>query len=144
MSRSLKFLIGIAAVALMSWIHFEPLGNGKLFLDSLEQQARAAVASTELRGVEVRIERDPPTRRALLSGVADQFQREGQGELPGLNDLVGGIEGISGVKWTDETSEQRVAPLIAEILLLALGAYLIGIFLGWLFFGRAKKEGYLS
>jgi len=35
-------------------------------------------------------------------------------------------------------------PLIVEILILTAIAYAIGIGIGWLFFGRAKKSTYLG
>ena len=35
-----------------------------------------------------------------------------------------------------------VMPLLAEILLILLAAYLVGVLLAWLFFGR-KKDSYL-
>jgi hypothetical protein len=34
-------------------------------------------------------------------------------------------------------------PLIAESLIAVLVAYLIGVGLAWLFFGRPKKDSYL-
>ena len=34
-------------------------------------------------------------------------------------------------------------PLIVESLLVLLVAYLIGVGLAWLFFGRPKKDSYL-
>jgi len=34
-------------------------------------------------------------------------------------------------------------PLLAETLLILLAAYLIGIALAWLLFGRKKKDTYL-
>lgn len=34
-------------------------------------------------------------------------------------------------------------PLLAETLIILVGAYLIGVALAWLFFGRARKETYL-
>jgi hypothetical protein len=35
-------------------------------------------------------------------------------------------------------------PLLAETLILIAIAYVIGIGLGWLFFGRPKKTSYLG
>lgn len=34
-------------------------------------------------------------------------------------------------------------PLIAETLILLVGAYLVGVGLAWLFFGRPKRDSYL-
>ena len=34
-------------------------------------------------------------------------------------------------------------PLLAETLLAIVAAYLIGVGIAWLFFGRSKKDSYL-
>ncbi len=34
-------------------------------------------------------------------------------------------------------------PLLLETLLALVAAYLIGTFVAWIFFGRAKKDSYL-
>jgi hypothetical protein len=101
MPALVKFLVGLAAVLLMVWVHHGPLGGGKQMIDRLEGEARARVTEAEVPGVEVRLGRDPLSRHAILSGPADAFQREGQGSLKGLNDLVGEIEGIAGVEWAN-------------------------------------------
>src|SRR5687768_15147513 len=100
MTPAVKFLIGLAAVAAMGWIHHGPLGNGEAFLRKIETDAQAAVARTEVP-VEVRMQRDPLARVAILSGQADEFQREGQGSLKGINDLVRETEGVADLRWTD-------------------------------------------
>ena len=101
MSRSVKFLIGLAATLLMGWVHHGPLGQGETLVDRLESQARAAVAQTEVQGVEVRLGRDPLSRTATLSGPANRFQREGRGSLKGIDDYVSEVEGVSGIEWTN-------------------------------------------
>jgi hypothetical protein len=144
MSATVKFLIGFVATLLMGWIYHGPLGNGERLIDTLEGRARQAVAATEVANINVRLSRRPLARVATLSGPADEFQREGQGSLKGLNDVVGEIEGISGVDWADTPAAQdRVIPLVAETLGLSGLAFLVGVVIGWLFFGRSRKEGYL-
>ena len=141
MSPAVKFLIGLIAVLLMGWIHHGPLGNGERLVRSLEQQAQAAVAGTGL-DVNVQLDRDPLSRRANLSGSADAFQREGQGSLKGINDLVAEVPGISGIRWADEPDGARVMPLLAESLLQILVAYLVGLAFAWVIWGRKRREGY--
>jgi hypothetical protein len=141
MSPAMKILTGLAAVLAMGWLYHGPLGNGERLIDGLEGQAKAAVQQTELEGVEVRLGRDPLTRFATLSGPADPFQREGQGNLKGLNDLVAEIDGISGFRWADEP-EEFAMPLLAESLLQIVLAYLIGLGIGWLIWGRKRREGF--
>jgi hypothetical protein len=101
MSPALKFLIGLAAVLLMGWVYHGPVGNGEALISRLEAQARAAVLEGGVPGVQVRLKRDPLSRVAVLSGPANDFQREGMGQFPGLNDRVRGIEGISAIEWAN-------------------------------------------
>lgn len=143
MRASFKFIIGLVVVLLLAWISHGPLGNGAAIVDGLEAEARTAVAAAEVPGVDVSLSRDPLSRRATLAGPANNFQREGMGEFPGLTDRVGAIDGISGVQWADQGDLSAGMPLLLETMLLLLAAYLIGLALAWLLFGRAKKEGYL-
>ena len=97
-----KFLIGLAAALLFGWIAHGPLGQGDAYMSALEARAEAAVREAQVPGVTVRFSRDPATREAILSGDANDFQREGMGSLPGLNDRVRAVAGVSGLRW-DET-----------------------------------------
>lgn len=144
MSATVKFLIGLAAALLTGWIYHGPLGNGTALIDSLESEARTAVARTDVDGIDVRLSRRPLARVATLSGPANQFQREGQGSLKGLNDVVGEIEGISSVDWADTPqAQERVIPLLAETLAAVALAFILGVALAWLLFARKRSEGYL-
>jgi hypothetical protein len=144
MSPAVKFLIGLAAVTAMGWIEHGPLGHGEAYLSAIETKAQAAVAKTELP-VQVRMERDPMSRNALISGQADAFQREGQGSLKGINDIVQETDGVAGIRWADASQQEggRAMPLLLETLIPVLLAYLLGLAAGWFFLGRPKREGYL-
>ena len=143
MPASVKVLIGLVAVLLMGWLHQGPLGGGERLARQIEARARAAIVPAELPGVSVRLERDPLRRAAILSGKADQFQREGQGSLKGLNDLVGETEGVDSVTWVGE-GEPAGLPLLVEALALLLLAYLAGLGLGAFLFGRRRRQSYLD
>ena len=101
MSPAVKFLIGLAAALLAGWIGHGPLGQGEAFVDRLDAQAKEVIRQNEL-AVQVRFERDPLRRQAILSGHADQFQREGQDGFPGINARVAAVPGVSGVRWEGE------------------------------------------
>jgi hypothetical protein len=98
MSPIVKCLIGLAAALLTGWIGHGPLGQGEAFVDRLDAQAKAVIRANELP-VQVRFERNPLSREAILSGQADQFQREGIAGFPGINGRVAAIPGVSGVRW---------------------------------------------
>lgn len=144
MSPAMKFLIGLAAILLMGWAYHGPLvGNGEATVARLEQAAQAVVSDAAVPGVEVRMHRDPLARAAILSGPANSFQREGMGQYPGLTDRVAAIDGISSVGWADEGDRGGGIPLLVETFLMLVIAYLVGVGLAWLLFGRPKKESYL-
>jgi len=101
MTPTAKFAVGLAASLVAGWLYHGPAGNGERLVGALETRAKAAVAKEGVPGVEVVLGRDPLSRTATLSGPADQLQRDGLGSLPGLTDIVAGIEGISAVKWSN-------------------------------------------
>lgn len=143
MTSAVKLLIGLAATILMGSAWHGPLGNGARLIDSIEGRAKAAVAAAELPGVEVRLDRDPLSRAATLSGPADDFQREGLGGQPGLTDIVAETEGVNSVRWADRAGGGGGMPLLAELLLLLFLAYLIGLGAARLLWGRPKRTSYL-
>ena len=144
MSPNAKILAGLAAVLVMAWVYHAPLGVGAAFIERAEGEARRVVAEAEVPGIDVRLARDPLSRLATLSGPANEFQREGQGELKGLSDLVAEVEGVSDVQWVDEGELRRGVPLILEALIWMMAAYLVGLGLGRLIFGRRKKQSFLD
>jgi hypothetical protein len=101
MSPRVKFLIGLAAALLSGWIGHGPLGQGEAFVDQLDARSRAVIKQWELP-VQVRFERDPLSRQAILSGHIDQFQREGLPNFPGISGRVAMVPGVSGVRWEGE------------------------------------------
>jgi hypothetical protein len=101
MPNAAKFLIGLAAALIAGWLSHGPLGQGKAFIDGLETRARAEVREAGVPGVTVRFSRDPLRREAILMGNANDYQREGLGLYPGLNDRMRAIPGVSGVRWDD-------------------------------------------
>lgn len=143
MSTVARLLIGFAAALLAGWIAHGPLGRGALFIDSVQAQAEQVVRDAALPGVTVSFPRDPLARVAILSGPANDFQREGQGDLPGLNDRVAAVPGVSEVRWADAASSAGGFPLLVETLIMVAFAFLIGLGLGRLFFGRPKRDGFL-
>ena len=101
MPLSAKFLAGLCAALLAGWLSHGPLGRGEAFIDSVEAQASLVVHDAGVPGVSVRMARNPLRREAILSGDANDFQREGQGAYPGLNDRVRAVPGVGSISWDD-------------------------------------------
>ncbi|MEA3035164.1 MAG: hypothetical protein QOH04_923 [Sphingomonadales bacterium] len=144
MPRLLKVLIGLTAMLLMGWIWHGPAGRGEAYVARLEAGARAAIAPIGIPGVEVRLPRDPLRRTAILSGTADDVQREGLGSEMGLSDYVRAVPGIAGVHWADQPGGPGGLPLLAETLLQLLFAYALGFGIGAIFFARPKRQSFLD
>ncbi len=101
MPKVLKFLIGLAAALAAGWISHGPLGRGAALVDRLDADLQAVIASFKLPGIVGRMQREPLARTAILSGPADQFQREGMGSLPGIDERVLAIPGMARIEWTN-------------------------------------------
>jgi hypothetical protein len=143
MTRPVKFLIGLFGALLMGWLWHGPGGQGEALVGGIETAAREAVAQAQLPGVTVRLQRDPLSRAATISGPANDLQREGMGSQFGVKDYVRGAEGVGSVRWDDEPSAGRL-PLLAETLILVALAYAIGFGLGALIFGRRRRQSFLD
>ena len=143
MTTPVKILIGLAAALLMGWLWHGPGGQGAALVDGLERAASANAANAELSGIQVRLPRDPLGRSAVISGQANDLQREGLGSQMGVMDYVRNTPGIAGVRWDDEAASFAL-PLLAELLILVGLAYFAGLGLGALFFGRRRRESFLD
>jgi hypothetical protein len=145
MPRFAKMLIGLGAALLAGWLSHGPLGQGEAFVAAIETKAQAEVREAAVPGVDVRLARDPLRREAFLSGPANDFQREGQGLLPGLNDRMLAVPGVGAVTWADSgpvRGGRLRLPLLAETELLVLGFFLLGVAIGRLLF-RPRRDHYL-
>ena len=138
-----KAAVGLLLALAAAWAWHGPLGNGERLIAGMEAQARESVGKAELPGIAVRLSREPLARVATLSGPANDLQREGLGSQKGVSDYVRDVEGIADVRWADAPNARgRVIPLLLEILALAAFAYLVGLGLGWLLWGRRRSEGF--
>ena len=145
MPSLVKLLIGLAVALLAGWISHGPLGQGEAFIAGVEARAKAEIEKAALPGVDVRLARDPRRRQALLSGPANDFQREGQGLFPGINDRILAVPGVGAATWADTGpvagSRMRI-PLLLETELLVLGLFALGVAIGRLLF-RPRREHFL-
>lgn len=142
----LKFAIGFGAALAAGWLHHGPLGGGARFLDALQAHAELRIRHAAVPGIRVEMERAPMRRTAILSGPANDFQREGIRGYPGLTERVASVPGIAGVRWAEGHRGAGGAwlPLAAETLILAALAFLTGLGIGRLVFGRRRRSSYLD
>lgn len=106
MSRRTIFLLGLIAVLGFTALWHGPLGAGERLAQRVEEQARRQLDQDEMFQVQARLQRGPLSRRLVLSGPADDFQRS---ELVRILDET---PGVLDVVWDPASlpQEGRVAP----------------------------------
>ena len=91
MSKRTIFLIGIAAVVGFTALWHGPLGAGERLARQVEAGARHQLDRDEMFHVQAHLQRNPLSRRLILSGPADDFQRSELvrrlDEIPGVLDV---------------------------------------------------------
>lgn len=106
MKRWSTVVAGIAVTTGFTALWHGPLGAGERLAERAEARARYTLDYYELPMVRAHLQRDPLTRRLILSGPADEFQRS---ELVRILDE---IPGVLDVRWDPASlpQEQREAP----------------------------------
>ena len=121
--RNIAIAIGaIAAIGLAALWH-GPLGAGDRFGGEVERNVRATLVYYEIPEVSGHLHRGPLTRRVLLSGPADDFQRSE------LVRLIDEIPGVSSASWS---SGGGGVPLIVEGGAAAILGFLFGLLVAYL------------
>ncbi|HUG45039.1 MAG TPA: hypothetical protein VMK31_00825 [Sphingomicrobium sp.] len=114
--------IGIAVTfsgaALWHW----PLGAADRLVAAIEPPARAVLVDWEMGHIEGRLARGPLTRKLILSGPADRFQREQ------LVLMMSTLPGVSAATWAPKRSG---TPLILESAFVATVGFLLGLLLAY-------------
>jgi hypothetical protein len=75
MNRVSIVILGAFAAIVATWLWHGPLGAGDRFASAVDSRARVMLDHYEMVHVRAQMERKPLTRRVLLSGPADDFQR---------------------------------------------------------------------
>ena len=104
MNRTSILAIGIAAVIGATWFWHGPMGAGNRFAVGVEGRARTMLDHYEMPHVQARLERAPLTRRVILSGPADDFQRRE------IKRMVEAQPGVAAAAWNPSSLETEVAP----------------------------------
>lgn len=89
--RPATFMIGITATLGVTALYHGPMGKADEFAGAVERAARAELDRQEMVQIDAKLERGPLRRTLVLSGPADDFQRE---ELPKIMAKVPGVEAV--------------------------------------------------
>lgn len=92
MNGMTKFIVGAAGASLLAWGAHAVTGEN--YINSLEEQSKAALADAGMSDVSVKMKRDWLSRTALVDGVTDKAKRK---EVEGI--LKKGVPGLVAVKW---------------------------------------------
>ena len=116
--RYLPIVIGVLAAITLAGLWHGPAGAADRFTAEVERRIRQTIVYWEIPQVSGHLHHGPLTRRAILSGPADDFQRSE------LVRLIGEVPGVSSAGWSAEGG----VPLIVE----GGGAALLGFLFGLL------------
>ena len=122
LKRRLPLIVAAALALGGAALWHGPLGAADRLASLVETRSRAVLVDWEMGQVQAHLHRAPLSRRLLLSGPADNFQRT---ELVKIMSLVPGVGRAS---W----STSGGLPLIAEALAAALLGFLAGLLLAYL------------
>jgi hypothetical protein len=122
-NRNLALIAGAAFAIAAAALWHEPLGAADRFSTRVERGARQALDYYEMNRVTAQLQRNPLSRRLILTGPADDFQHS---ELVRVLDQ---LPGVSSVSWSPGRGG---IPLIAEGTLLAIVGFLVGLLLAYL------------
>ena len=104
MTRAAILLAGIGIVGVATWLWHAPLGAGERFAAAVDARARAMLDNYEMIHVQARMERAPLSRRVVLSGPADDFQRSE------IERLVEAQPGVADAGWSPDSLATEARP----------------------------------
>jgi hypothetical protein len=121
--RNAALGIGAGLTIILALVWHGPLGAANRFVAQVERAARQMIIYNEVPWITGHVHHDPLTRRLILSGRADDFQRSE------LARIVGEIPGVSSAQWT---AEPGGVPMIAEGAAVAILGFLLGLLVAYL------------
>ena len=121
--RNLTLAAGLALAIAAAALWHGPLGAGDRFAARVERGIQQTLVYYEMTDVTGRLQRDPLSRRVLLSGRANDFQR---------SELTRFMNEIPGVRETRWDSSGGGLPLLLEAAAAALAGFLLGLLLAYL------------
>jgi hypothetical protein len=122
--RSLALAIGCAASIALACLWHGPFGGADRLTVRINRGIAATLDYYEVRQqVTAHLHHDPLTRRVMLAGKADDFQRSE------LVRLMSELKGVSGATWSNDGGG---VPLIVEGSVVAVLGFLLGLLLAYL------------
>jgi len=121
--RLIAMAIGLAASILAAALWHGPLGGADQFTTKVRRGIKATLVYYEMTQVAADLHHDPLTRRVLLAGSADDFQR---------SELVRLMEELPGVSSASWSSDGSGTPLIVEGAAVSILGFLFGLLLAYL------------
>lgn len=97
MTRNRILLVGALLTVGIAELFHGPLGAAADLEASVERKARLALNYYEIPQVTAQLEDKPLSRRLILSGPADDFQRRA------LVELMGQLPGVNEVRWQENS-----------------------------------------
>ena len=138
MKRNTGLGIGLAASLAATALWHGPGGAGARLSNLLDHDVRAMLDHYEMQAVGARIQHDPLTRRIILDGPADDFQR---GEIKRMTET---LPGVATAHWTGSGDRTRQLPLLAEVALMALACFAAGAVLAYVAALRRRSKEALA
>lgn len=120
--RNWLMAVGIVVALAGAVLWHGPLGAAERLASKVNSTAEFVLADWEMSQVDGRLHRQPLTRRLMLSGPADDFQR---GELVRI---LSTIPGVSRATWSGDGG----LPLLAEAAGVCAAGFLLGLLLAYL------------
>jgi hypothetical protein len=121
--RNGALAIGLVSGLVLAALWHGPLGGATRFETKVQGDIQHNLVHYEMTQVTARLHQHPLTRRVVLSGPADDFQRQG------LVDLMNQIPGVESATWSNDGGG---TPLIVEALIMAVLGFLFGLLLAYL------------
>ena len=120
--RRTPLLIGLLAAIAAALLWHGPAGAAERFRTEVERSARLILDDWEMTQVNGVLHRAPLSRRLMLSGPADDFQR---GELVRV---MSEVPGVSQARWSGGGG----LPLLAEGTIASVLGFLTGLLIAYL------------
>lgn len=119
--RNRVFAAGALLSVLLAALWHGPLGGAARFETRVERNIQANLVYYEMTRITAHLHHGPLTRRVMLSGPANDFQRENLGEI------LEEIPGIESASWASGGG----MPLIVEAMAVAILGFLTGLVLAY-------------